>query len=185
VDAADQRSDCGNETDNEEKMEVGCGDEGDMEQVSAPDGERRNAAGAKEGSHKSKDLTHNTGSATVSEKAKRFIAENRVGSRGGAVQSKISGKDKLSLRSLLRPPLKRMTIYGTEKLGAWGTLAAMDSAQSQWIFHPSFTQLGLPGPEYRTPLSSGMHMDLKGWSAAWSEGMPGSGLTVTLAATGQ
>jgi hypothetical protein len=115
ADAADRRSEGGNGTDDEEKMEVGCGEEADMVQFAAHGGERRNEADAKEGSHKSKDLTNNTGSATVSEKAKRFIAENRVGCRGGAVQSEILAEGKISLQALLRPPLKGMTFYGTEK----------------------------------------------------------------------
>jgi hypothetical protein len=88
ADEADGRSEGGNVTDDEEKMEVGCGEDADMEQFAAHPGERGKEDDVKEGSHKSKELTNNTGGATVSEKAKRFIAENRVGGRGGGQSSR-------------------------------------------------------------------------------------------------
>jgi hypothetical protein len=88
ADTAHGGSEDGNVTDDEEKMEVGCGEETDMEHFVAHPAERGKEGVDKEGSHMSKELTKNTGGTTVSEKAKRFIAENRVGGGGGVHASR-------------------------------------------------------------------------------------------------
>jgi hypothetical protein len=165
-DAADGRSEGGNETDDEEKMEVGCGEETDMEHFAAHSAERGKEGDDKEGSHKSKELTKNTCGATVSEKAKRFIAENRVGGGGGCTPvGNIGGRHSV-IAEPPPPPLKGMTLYGTGKPGPLGKWTAMDSAQLLRTFRHSSIQSGLPGLEHRIPQSWVTRMALRGRSAA-------------------
>jgi hypothetical protein len=102
-----------NETDEDEQMEVGAV-EGDLMDETTTDGSgRSNSENLKERTHGSMDTSPTDGHFTASEKAKKFIAENRSGCGGGERIRSVSSPETKTLQLLLHPPLTGRAIYGT------------------------------------------------------------------------
>jgi hypothetical protein len=102
-----------NETDEDDRMEVVAA-EGEETDATNPDGCRQSSTrNAKEGSHGSTDSNLLHRQYTASEKAKKFIAENRSGCGGGGRTRAAPLPEKTTLRLLLRLPLTGTATYGT------------------------------------------------------------------------
>jgi hypothetical protein len=112
-DATGHQTDDDNETDEDDRMEVVAA-EGEETDVTTPDGCRHSSSGnTKEGSHGSTDSSMSHRQYTASEKAKKFIAENRSGCGGGGRTRAAPLPEKTTLRFLLRLPLTGTATYGT------------------------------------------------------------------------